>query len=85
MYDLRRDPLEMTNLAHATHRTPASDVERARLHERLSRVMKEKGTTPDEIRWPDADDYRRAAGIGRDARLDPADALSVGESASHQE
>jgi arylsulfatase A-like enzyme len=56
MYDLKRDPLEMTNLAHASHRTAASEVERARLHRRLSDVMREKGTTPDEIRWPDAAD-----------------------------
>jgi len=31
MYDLTRDPLELTNLAHAVHRAPASDLERARL------------------------------------------------------
>ena len=43
MYDLARDPLEMTNLAHAAHRTPASDVERARLHHRLSDVMRANG------------------------------------------
>jgi arylsulfatase A-like enzyme len=52
MYDLVRDPLELTNLAHATHATPASDIERARLHHRLIEVMQTNGTTPDEIRWP---------------------------------
>jgi choline-sulfatase len=58
MYHLGRDPLELTNLAHAAHRTAASDLERARLHRRLTEVMRENGTTPDEIRWPDVDDYR---------------------------
>jgi choline-sulfatase len=57
MYDLRQDPLEMTNLAHAGHRTPAADLERARLHERLSEVMRINGTTPDEIRWPAVEDF----------------------------
>jgi arylsulfatase A-like enzyme len=60
MYDLRRDPLELANLAHAAHHTPQSDVERARLHARLTDVMKEKSTTPDEIRWPAADEFRPA-------------------------
>jgi choline-sulfatase len=63
LYDLARDPLEMTNLAHATHSTPASDVERARLHGRLSEVMRENGTAPDEIRWPAVDDYRPATDV----------------------
>jgi choline-sulfatase len=58
MYDLQRDPLEMTNLAHAANRTPESDVERARLHQRLTAVMEEKGTAPDEIRWPAVDEFR---------------------------
>jgi arylsulfatase A-like enzyme len=61
MYDLARDPLELTNLAHATHATPASQIERARLHGRLSDVMRACGTTPDEIRWPEVDDYRPAS------------------------
>jgi arylsulfatase A-like enzyme len=60
MYDLRCDPLEMTNLAHAVHRTPASDVERARLHRRLTEVMRVNGTTPDEIRWPEVEDFSAA-------------------------
>jgi choline-sulfatase len=57
MYDLRQDPLEMTNLAHATHSTPASEEERARLHRRLWDVMWAYGTAPDEIRWPDVADF----------------------------
>ena len=60
MYDLARDPLEMTNLAHAVHATPESDVERARLHQRLTDVMRQHGTTPDEIAWPQVTDYRPA-------------------------
>jgi hypothetical protein len=52
MYDTKRDPLEMTNLAHAAHVTPESETERARLHQRLIDVMKTIGTTPDEIDWP---------------------------------
>jgi arylsulfatase A-like enzyme len=58
MYDLKRDPLEMTNLAHGAHSTPASGVEQARLHQRLIDVMKENGTTPDEIRWPAAEEFQ---------------------------
>jgi choline-sulfatase len=58
LYDLARDPLEMTNLAHAAHSTPASDAERARLHRRLWDVMRHYGTAPDEIRWPEVDEYR---------------------------
>jgi arylsulfatase A-like enzyme len=61
MYDLAHDPLELTNLAHQTKRTPASDVERARLHRRLFDVMETLGTTPDEIRWPEVDDFELAA------------------------
>jgi choline-sulfatase len=57
MYDLRNDPLEMTNLAHPAHATPASEQERRRLHQRLIEVMQERGTAPDEIAWPKADDY----------------------------
>ena len=60
MYDRTRDPLELTNLAHAVHRTPASDPERARLHRRLIDVMRQNGTMPDEIRWPEVHDYRPA-------------------------
>jgi choline-sulfatase len=60
MYDLARDPLELTNLAHAVHRTPASDLERARLHQRLIDVMRQNGTMPDEIRWPEVHEYQPA-------------------------
>jgi arylsulfatase A-like enzyme len=58
VYDLARDPLEMTNLAHASHSTPESEIERARLHRRLVEVMEANGTTPDEIRWPAVDEFR---------------------------
>ena len=60
MYDLKRDPLELKNLAYVRHRTTAADAERARLHRRLSEVMKACGTTPDEIRWPEAADFAPA-------------------------
>jgi choline-sulfatase len=70
LYDLARDPLEMTNLAHGKHRTPASDEERARLHRRLWDVMREGGTRPDEIRWPEVDDYEPATQL---ADTDEAD------------
>src|SRR6185436_14176453 len=58
MYDLARDPLELTNLAHANHATPGSEIERARLHHRLTDVKRTSGTTPDEIDWPSVDDYK---------------------------
>ena len=64
LYDLTRDPLEMSNLAHPTHTTPASELERARLHRRLVDVMRTKGTQPDEIRWPDVEDYQPATTLG---------------------
>jgi arylsulfatase A-like enzyme len=63
MYDRARDPLELTNLAHARHSTPASERERARLHRRLSDVMRTKGTMPDEIRWPGVEDYQPATAV----------------------
>ena len=63
LYDLNRDPLEMTNLAHAKHSTPASEAERARLHRRLWEVMCAYGTRPDEIRWPGVDDFRPSAQV----------------------
>lgn len=63
MYDLTRDPLEMTNLAHSAHSTPASEAERARLHRRLTDVMEANGTTPDEIRWPAADEFRPSTAL----------------------
>ena len=58
MYDLARDPLELTNLAHGAHSTPASETERVRLHRRLVEVMRENGTSPDEIRWPAVEEFR---------------------------
>jgi choline-sulfatase len=64
MYDLARDPLELTNLAHAAHSTPVSEAERARLHERLTAVMDANGTIPDEIEWPRAADFRPSTIIG---------------------
>jgi choline-sulfatase len=63
LYDLAHDPLEMTNLAHAAHSTPASEKERARLHGRLWDVMSDYGTAPDEIRWPDVDDFRPSSHV----------------------
>ena len=39
MYDLKRDPLERTNLAHKGHkRTPAQEKQYQRLHRKLARV-----------------------------------------------
>jgi arylsulfatase A-like enzyme len=58
LYDLARDPLETTNLAHAASVTPAAEAQRARLHLRLTEVMRRCGTTPDEIRWPEVGEYR---------------------------
>jgi arylsulfatase A-like enzyme len=57
MYDLARDRLEMTNLAHPAHMTPAASAERARLHRRLIEVMQANGTMPDEIGWPAVEDF----------------------------
>jgi arylsulfatase A-like enzyme len=57
LYDLDEDPLELVNLAHPTHATAESEVERARMHTLLVDVMREHGTTPDEIRWPTFQDY----------------------------
>jgi choline-sulfatase len=61
MYDLARDPLEMRNLAHVAYRTPEADAERVRLHQRLTDVMADNGTTPDEVSWPSADEFRPSA------------------------
>ena len=73
LYDLKRDPLEMINLAHATHATPSSAAERVRLHRRLTEVMRLKGTLPDEIRWPGVDDFEPSTRItlaGEDENAD---------------
>jgi arylsulfatase A-like enzyme len=78
MYDLRRDPLEMTNLAHPAHRTPESDIERARLHRRLIDVMQTNGTMPDEIRWPAVEDYQpEATGAAATEKEEEEDAETV--------
>jgi choline-sulfatase len=58
MYDLTNDPYEVTNLAHPAHSTPESEIERARLHQRLIEVMAKNGTTPDEIAWPTFEDHQ---------------------------
>jgi hypothetical protein len=58
MYDLTRDQLETTNLAHPAHSTSRSEIERVRLHQRLIEVMHANGTTPDEIQWPGVDEFR---------------------------
>lgn len=55
MYDVNKDPWERKKLAHANHRTSATEKVRARLHKRLLGVMTELGTVPDEIRWPGFD------------------------------
>ena len=52
MYDLKDDPYESTNLAHATNFKPAYAEERRRLHNRLLEVMETHGTTPPEIAFP---------------------------------
>lgn len=72
MYDLARDPLEMTNLAHAAHSTPASEIERARLHQRLVDVMRTNGTTPDEIRWPAVDEFRPSTAVAEASETEDA-------------
>jgi len=65
LYDLARDPLETTNLAHAANSTPAANTQRSRLHERLTAVMQANGTTPDEIEWPTAVMYRPSSVLAR--------------------
>jgi hypothetical protein len=78
MYDLARDPLELTNLAHATHSTPASEIERARLHQRLIDVMQQNGTTPDEIQWPTADEFRPSASFATASEHEDDDTAGSG-------
>jgi len=65
LYDLARDPLETTNLAHAANSTPAANTQRSRLHERLTAVMQANGTIPDEIEWPTAVMYRPSSVLAR--------------------
>jgi hypothetical protein len=45
------------------HSTPQSEIERARLHQRLIDVMQANGTTPDEIRWPAVDELRPSPAV----------------------
>jgi choline-sulfatase len=53
MYNRRTDPLETHNLAHPGAKVPAAvRVQRQRLHQQLTRVMAQLGTTPDAIVWP---------------------------------
>jgi arylsulfatase A-like enzyme len=77
MYDLRRDPLELRNLAHSTHRTPESQIERARLHRRLIDVMQANGTTPDEIRWPAVDEVQAPPAIGKERSRQELEIASI--------
>jgi arylsulfatase A-like enzyme len=60
MYDLKRDPLELTNLAHPAHITPEATLQRERLHQRLIDVMRSNGTLPDEIGWPAVEDFEQS-------------------------
>lgn len=45
------DPDEQYNLCHAAYATPESNAQWIRLHEKLTGVMEELGTTPDAIIW----------------------------------
>ena len=77
MYDLKRDPLELSNLAHSTHRTPESEIERARLHRRLIDVMQVNGTMPDEIRWPAVDELQTAPAVKNESGEPELEVASV--------
>jgi choline-sulfatase len=72
MYDLKRDPYEMTNLAHPVNRTAGSEIERVRLHQRLIDVMRANGTMPDEIRWPGIDEDPELTGVQEVVATEPA-------------
>lgn len=53
MYDRATDPNETKNLAHPLADVPeAVKAQRRRLHEKLTQVMADLGTTPDAIVWP---------------------------------
>lgn len=52
MYDLRSDKEEKRNLADRRYATKASEVQRTRLHRRLTDVMEKLGTNPDTVVWP---------------------------------
>jgi choline-sulfatase len=77
LYDLTHDPLEMTNLAHGAHSTPASEAERARLHQRLWDVMCANGTRPDEISWPEVHDYQPSTRLAVADEADEDEVASV--------
>lgn len=51
MYDLVHDPLETRNLAHENF-SAGHEKQRQFLHEKLTEIMIELGTTPDAIVWP---------------------------------
>jgi hypothetical protein len=80
LYDLKHDPLETTNLAHFAHFKPEFAAERTRLHLRLTAVMRELGTLPDETRWPTAEEFQPLP-IPRTIRhsLNPPDENRAGE------
>lgn len=46
-----KDPYEQYNLTNAAYATTASNEQWIRLHNKLTQVMKELGTTPDAIIW----------------------------------
>jgi choline-sulfatase len=53
LYDRIADPLETRNLAHPrAGANGAIEAERQRLHQKLTQVMADLGTTPDAIVWP---------------------------------
>ncbi len=52
LYDLQRDPLEVTNLAHNENWSADIGADRTRLHRRLMAAMEEHHTRPHEIDWP---------------------------------
>lgn len=52
MYDLRNDKEEKRNLADRRYATKASEIQRLRLHRRLTDVMEKLGTKPDTVVWP---------------------------------
>lgn len=57
LYDLTTDPLESKNLLNHWFYTRSIEPQRQRLHEKLTAMMIELGTLPDEIVWPIVDDF----------------------------
>lgn len=57
LYDLATDPHESKNLLNHWFYEPSIESERQRLHAKLTTMMVELGTLPDEIVWPTADDF----------------------------